>query len=291
MSRSLPRLGAMLIGRGGARPIIAPRTLVAAVTAGLVLAGIGLIAPPQRVPQATAKVTDPRLAAKIATVMKDPRVTKGRTSVVVIDAAAGSEIYQRSGGRSTIGASNTKIITAAAAMRTLGPDYRFSTQVIRRAKITGTTLNGRLYLKGYGDPTARVGDYAALARQVRTAGIRTVTGKLIVDASYFDAVRYNPTWRTSYADDYYAAETSALTVAPNADYDSGTVIIKYKPGAVGKKAKITTTPRRRLRTSTSRTRPRPGSGAPRSPPARCVRTDPTRSPSRAACRSAGRAAP
>ncbi len=85
-------------------------------------------------------------------------------------------------------------------------------------------------------------DYAALAKRVRAAGIRTVTGKLVVDATYFDSVRYNPTWRTGYADDYYAAEISALTLAPNADYDSGTVIIKYQAGSVGKKAKITTSP-------------------------------------------------
>ena len=174
--------------------------------------------------------------------LKDSRVTKGRTSAVVFDAATGSELFQRSGSRATMPASNTKIVTAAAALHTLGPDYRFRTQVIRRAKITGSTLDGRLYLKGYGDPTARVSDYAALAQRVRAAGIRTVTGKLIVDATYFDSVRYNPTWRTGYADDYYAAEISALTLAPNADYDSGTVIIKYKAGSVGKKAKITTSP-------------------------------------------------
>jgi D-alanyl-D-alanine carboxypeptidase len=57
-----------------------------------------------------------------------------------------------------------------------------------------------------------------------------VTGKLIVDAGYFDSVRYNPTRLIGYADDYYAAPISALTLAPNVDYDSGTVIIKYQAG-------------------------------------------------------------
>ena len=243
MSRSLPHLGAMLTGRDSSPAPIAPRSLVVALSAGLVITGAGLLAPPQQVPQAAAAtITDRALATKLTSVLKDSRVTKGRTSVVVYDAATGSELFQRSGSRATIPASNTKILTAAAAMHTLGPGYRFQTQVIRRAKITGSTLDGRLYLKGYGDPTARVSDYTALAKRVRAAGIRTVTGKLIVDASYFDSVRYNPTWRTGYADDYYAAEISALTLAPNADYDSGTVIIKYKSGSVGKKAKITTSP-------------------------------------------------
>lgn len=240
MARSLPVRGGALTRRAVSQ--VASRAVVAAVAAGLVVSAASLVAPPQALPKAGAAVKDPALAKKIASVMKDSRVTKGRTSVAVIDAATGSELYQRSGSRASIPASNTKIITAAAAMHTLGPDYRFKTQVIKRAKITGSTLDGRLYLKGYGDPTARVGDYASLAQQVRAAGIRTVTGKLVVDASYFDSVRYNPTWKTSYADDYYAAPISALTLAPNADYDSGTVIIKYRAGTVGKKAKITTTP-------------------------------------------------
>jgi D-alanyl-D-alanine carboxypeptidase/D-alanyl-D-alanine-endopeptidase (penicillin-binding protein 4) len=238
VSRSLPHLGAMLTRRSTVVTIIAPRTLVAAFAAGMMITGVAPVSPSV----AATRVTDPALAKKITSVMKDSRVTKGRTSAVIIDAATGSELYARSGSRATTPASNTKIITAAAAMHTLGPGYRFKTQVIKRAKVTGTTLDGRLYLKGYGDPTARVGDYASLAKQVRAAGIRTVTGKLAVDASYFDLVRYNPTWRTSYADDYYAAPISALTLAPNADYDSGTVIVKYRAGSAGKKAKITTTP-------------------------------------------------
>jgi D-alanyl-D-alanine carboxypeptidase/D-alanyl-D-alanine-endopeptidase (penicillin-binding protein 4) len=242
VSRSLPHLGAMLTGRGFPRRTIAPSSLVLALSAGVVITGAGLVAPPPQLPPAAATVTDKALATKLAGVLKDSRVTKGRTSAVVLDAATGSELFQRSGSRATVPASNTKIVTAAAALHTLGPGHRFQTQVIRRAKITGSTLDGRLYLKGYGDPTARVSDYAALAKRVRAAGIRTVTGKLIVDATYFDSVRYNPTWRTGYADDYYAAEISALTVAPNADYDSGTVIINYRAGSAGKKAKITTSP-------------------------------------------------
>jgi D-alanyl-D-alanine carboxypeptidase/D-alanyl-D-alanine-endopeptidase (penicillin-binding protein 4) len=49
-------------------------------------------------------------------------------------------------------------------MHSLGPGHRFKTEVIERAKITCSTLSGRLYLKGYSDPTARVSDYAALAK-------------------------------------------------------------------------------------------------------------------------------
>lgn len=185
---------------------------------------------------------DPQLATKINAVMKDSRVQRAKSGVVVLDAKSGGLLYSRYGNRSVMPASNTKIVTAVAAMHTLGPSFQFKTEVIRRAPIVKGALQGPLYLKGYGDPTSRQGDYASLAKQVRRAGITRVTDRLILDTSYFDATRYNPGWSTSYAGDYYAAEISALTVAPNPDLDSGTVIINYQPGRRGKKAKITTTP-------------------------------------------------
>ena len=81
-------------------------------------------------------------------------------------------------------ASNTKIVTAVAAMHTLGPDYRFKTEVIRRDKVEAGVLQGRLYLKGYGDPTAQPAPTTPRwPKQVKAAGINRVTGSLVVDAT------------------------------------------------------------------------------------------------------------
>jgi D-alanyl-D-alanine carboxypeptidase/D-alanyl-D-alanine-endopeptidase (penicillin-binding protein 4) len=179
---------------------------------------------------------------KINSVMADPRVQRAKSSAVVLDATTGERLYSRNGIVPRIPASNTKILTAAASLETLGEGFTFHTDVFIRNKVVNGVLGGPLYLKGYGDPTTRQSDFAALARQVRAAGITRVAGRLVADSSYFDQVRYNPGWSTGYAADYYAAEISALTVAPDADLDSGTVIIKYAPGQAGKRAKITTAP-------------------------------------------------
>ena len=191
---------------------------------------------------AAAASPDPALVEQLTSVMSDSRVQRAASGTVVLDAGSGAVIYSRYGTRALMPASNTKTVTAAAALDTLGPDYRFKTEVFRRAKLVDGVVQGRLYLKGYGDPTARQSDYRSLAEQVRAAGITRVTGRLAVDATYFDAQRYNPGWSTGYADDYYAAEISGLTVAPNADLDAGTVLVNYAPGQPGGKAKITTTP-------------------------------------------------
>lgn len=205
----------------------------------LVVGAVGLVAVP---PAAAAPTSsDPALYAKLSAVMGDSRVQRAATSAVVLD-SAGAELYGRYPDRSTTPASNTKIVTAVAAMHTLGPDYRFATRVMRRGRVTGGVLDGRLYLKGYGDPTTMESDYRALARRVRAAGIRVVDGTLAVDASYFDAQRYNPNWSTGYASQYYAAQVSALTVSPTRDYNSGTIVLTYRPGARGGKARVSVTP-------------------------------------------------
>ena len=182
-----------------------------------------------------------RLTSKLSSILNDSR-SRTESDVSVLDAETGGVVYSRRSTSADLPASNTKILTAVAAMHVLGPDYRFTTDVVRRGTVTGGVLHGSLYLVGHGDPTSRQSDYTSLARQVRAAGITTITGKIIADGSFFDAQRYNPGWFTSYASHDYAAQTAALTVAPDADYDTGTVIVKVKGGAPGRKPTLSTTP-------------------------------------------------
>jgi len=181
------------------------------------------------------------LSSTLSSILNDSR-SKTETDVSVLDAKTGAVVYARRATSAGMPASNNKILTAVAAMHELGPDYRFTTDVVRRGTVTGGVLKGDLYLIGKGDPTSRQSDYAALAKAVKAAGITSVTGKVVADGSFFDSQRYNPGWYTSYASEYYAAQTAALTVAPNSDLDSGTVLVSVKGGSRGKRPTLTTTP-------------------------------------------------
>ncbi len=222
-----------MLTHGFARSV---RRLVLLITAS------ALIVTPQLIILPAQAAEDPGLVAKLDSVLSDSRAQRAKTGAVVLDAKTGELLYSRHGKRSVMPASNTKIVTAVAAMHALTPTFRFKTSVIRRADVVGKTLKGRLYLKGYGDPTTRQADFAKLAKQVKAAGISHVDGSLIVDSSWFDHQRYNPGWKTSYASEYYAAQISALTVSPNSDFDAGTMYVKYAPRRNGQKAKITTYP-------------------------------------------------
>jgi D-alanyl-D-alanine carboxypeptidase/D-alanyl-D-alanine-endopeptidase (penicillin-binding protein 4) len=57
-----------------------------------------------------------------------------------------------------------------------------------------------------------------------------VTGRLVVDDTWFDDVRLGQDWSWDSEPYAYGAQLSALTLAPNADYDAGSVIVRVSPG-------------------------------------------------------------
>src|SRR5688572_17800205 len=105
----------------------------------------------------TAQPEDPavvRLAATLDAILADARLTGSQASVVVRDTTDGQTLYDRNGSRRLVPASNTKLLTSAAALEILGEGYRFSTEVRTEARLAGGILLGDVYLRGTGDPTS-----------------------------------------------------------------------------------------------------------------------------------------
>ena len=124
----------------------------------------------------------------------------------------------------------------------LGEGHRFHTDVLGEGRIRGGNLRGDLFLRGGGDPTMLAEDYTDLAEQVRAAGIRRVHGDLVANDTYFDDVRLGDSRAWDDEPYYCSARISALTLAPDTDYDSGTVIVSAAPSRQGRKPQVTITP-------------------------------------------------
>jgi D-alanyl-D-alanine carboxypeptidase/D-alanyl-D-alanine-endopeptidase (penicillin-binding protein 4) len=87
--------------------------------------------------------------------------------------------------------STTKLLTAAAALRRLGPDAALGTSVLATAPVGPTgVLAGDLILLGGGDPV--LGDSQLTALAAGLAGVREIAGSVVGDESLFDAVRTGP---------------------------------------------------------------------------------------------------
>ncbi|MFF0307959.1 D-alanyl-D-alanine carboxypeptidase/D-alanyl-D-alanine-endopeptidase [Streptosporangium sp. NPDC004379] len=182
------------------------------------------------------------LVKDIDQILGDARLTPARAGVVVRSAVSGEELYAVDSGKILTPASNTKLLTSAAAVENLGLDFRFTTSVLSTGRRAGSALAGDLYLRGTGDPTMLAADYDALAAEVAASGIKVVTGRLVADDTWFDDVRLGTDWAWDDEPYYYAAQISALTASPDTDYDAGTVIVSVAPGSAGKRPKVTTTP-------------------------------------------------
>jgi D-alanyl-D-alanine carboxypeptidase/D-alanyl-D-alanine-endopeptidase (penicillin-binding protein 4) len=221
----LPRVS----GRG----VVAVVAAVAATVGGVVTQSAG----------APTTVQATGLEQQLDTLLNDSRYDGSQVALVVRDATTGETLYNRNGDQRMLPASNTKLFTSTAAMHVLGPSYRFHTDVLATAPVRGGQLRGDRYLKGYGDPTALESDYVGLAKQLRAAGVRSVDGNLIADDTYFDHVRLGDSWAWDDEPFYYNAQISALTLAPDTDYDSGTAIVESRPGAaVGAPVQLTLVP-------------------------------------------------
>jgi serine-type D-Ala-D-Ala carboxypeptidase/endopeptidase (penicillin-binding protein 4) len=184
-----------------------------------------------------------QLGADLDQILANQALAGAQVGLEVRDATTGDVLYEHNAQERLLPASNAKLFTSTAAMDVLGPDYRFTTSVSAAASPSHGVLHGNLYLKGTGDPTMLGPDYDALAEQVADSGVHTVVGNLVADDTRFDDTRLAPFWSWDDEPYYYDAQISALTVAPNTDYDAGTVIVHIAPGAAaGDPARVSVVP-------------------------------------------------
>lgn len=210
---------------------------VALATALVALGGVQLAETLDRPGDSTAQLQE-----DLDQILAKPGLDGAHVSVAV-QTADGETLYERDADSRLNPASNAKLFTSAAAFDILGPSYRFSTEVLTDGRRAGDTVDGNLYLKGNGDPTTLASDYDGLAKRLADSGIRSVTGDLVADDSFFDDVRLGVSWAWDDEPYYYSGQISALTVSPDTDYDAGTVIVNTSPTTPGQPAKIALQPK------------------------------------------------
>ncbi len=127
-----------------------------------------------------------------------PSLSLGTTAALAVDVATGETLYAHNRDVPFAPASNEKLPVSYAALVRLGPGYRFHTEVYGTGSRVGATWNGNLVLKGFGDPTLESADIERLAATIRGRGIRTVTGRVLGDESFYDRQRAAAGWKPGF---------------------------------------------------------------------------------------------
>ena len=169
----------------------------------------------------SASATSAR-ACSVADLASDPLL--GSLQAVVLNPATDEILFDRGATTPAATASTMKVLTAAAALATLGPNYRVDTRVY-----TDPNNPGVVYLVGGGDPTlSRLGPgqqsvykdapkLSTLASAVNSRLSGTPIKQIVVDSSLFTGATWGSSWERSEQTQGYMSEVSALQVDGDRD--------------------------------------------------------------------------
>lgn len=209
-SRFASLLAALAAALLSAAPVLTP------------LAGPAALAPGNPVTAEAVAAPSPDALALASAVDAALDASPGRVAAQVRDAATGEVLHARDADFLAAPASSLKVLTAAAALRTLGPERTLRTRVVAvPAADDGAT---ELVLVGGGDVLLGDGasdpDAVAGRAGLRTLAERTVAGLaeagvsgdvvVSVDLRLFDGAAVNPAWTPDLLEDGHVSAVQPL---------------------------------------------------------------------------------
>jgi D-alanyl-D-alanine carboxypeptidase/D-alanyl-D-alanine-endopeptidase (penicillin-binding protein 4) len=175
----------------------------------------------------------PSLDAALEEITSDRVFRKADVGLQVVDLRSGEEVFAHQADKLMSPASTTKVVTAATALKHLGPTYRFQTTILADASPDAAgKVAGDLYIRGGGDPTLVIEKLWKMVVDLRLAGVKHIEGDVVFDESFFEINYALPGWTKpediERGPTYFPA-ISALSLNFN------TVALIVRPGAsVGK---------------------------------------------------------
>ncbi len=165
--------------------------------------------------------------------------------VHVVDVETGETVYEYQPDRPRILASNTKLVTSAAALDRLSPAHFIETALRARGVVEEGTLRGDLAVVGAGDPAIsgrHYGDdplyiFRKWGEQLVADGISRVAGDLVLVDGLFRGPQVHPDWPRDQLHKWYEAPVSSLS------FNDNCVWVWVRPGATpGSPAEVEITP-------------------------------------------------
>lgn len=178
-------------------------------------------------PKSLKPVCPAELGGAIAAITSRPQLQRSDWGILIQTSATPQTLYALNSKRYFIPASTAKLLTTAAALQQLGPQFRYRTSVYQAKSNPMTTLR----VLGRGDPSLSDIQLASLAQQLSRQNIRQVD-RLIADDSYFQGPAVNPSWEWEDVQADYGAPVNSLILNQNA------VELQLFPQALGQPLRV-----------------------------------------------------
>jgi len=173
--------------------------------------------------ESSQKICEAELPQAVEKIINRPQFERSRWGILVQPLATDRNLYSLNARAYFVPASNAKLLTTAAALLSLGADYRIRTPIYSDGTPPKLTT---LWVAGRGDPSLTTNDLKLLARRLKRQGINAIA-QLIVEDSYFQRPGQHPTWELADTNFYYATAVSSLILNQNQ------VDLTLSPQAVG----------------------------------------------------------
>jgi serine-type D-Ala-D-Ala carboxypeptidase/endopeptidase (penicillin-binding protein 4) len=162
---------------------------------------------------------------KVKNILSSSCLRKNNFGIKIYSLDRGESLFELRADKLFVPASNLKVLTTAVALQTLGPNYRFPTQLYTDGTLKDGVLNGNLYIKGNGDPKFVTEQMWLLVNELKNIPVREITGNIIGDDSFFDNRKRVRTWIKNPGAQAYEAPLGALS------FNFNTVQAYVTPGA------------------------------------------------------------
>ncbi len=123
----------------------------------------------------------------LRSLLSDPSLKNSTTSIYVYSPDTGQVLFEHESDALLNSASNVKLLSTAAALDTLGHDFRYETKLLGPTP-QGGIVRGDVYLLGSWDPTLFPPALTDLARKLKAKGVTRVVGDIYLGSDRRDTL-------------------------------------------------------------------------------------------------------
>ena len=163
-----------------------------------------------------AQASDPlcptQLRPEIRAVIDRPALARARLGLVIQPLGGRTSLYEHGAQRFFLPASTTKVLTTAAALTALGPQFQIETRIYGAGEAPQLE---HLRIVGGGDPSLTDAQLVQVAQHLRRQGVDRIE-QLIADDSTFTGPAVVPSWEWEDLHAGYGAPVNSLILNQNA---------------------------------------------------------------------------